>query len=320
MKRYLILLMAFSLIMCSKDEVEDLTPPKDDTVSEGSWKQLNDYPGEGRASGLAFSILGKGYWGFGSTKSASYVRDIWMYDSNTDSWEQRKDFPFDLPAQACVTIKNRAYVITYSGSLYEYDPVPDSWKYLSTFPTGNRPGIVGFALDGNAYFGTGNNVDPANFTVFKDFWKFDPSQNQWTQIDDFPGVARTGAVSFVVGDKAYVGLGSDGQGAPPINKDIWRYDAKTGKWDPMTDFPVTASLVGVLFSNETKAYIGVAENSASHYGQMFEYDPADDSWREIKKYPSGNSLLTNSFTLNDKMFVLGGWWSEYSRQVWEFVP
>jgi hypothetical protein len=39
-------------------------------------------------------------------------------------------------------------------------------------------------------------------------------------------VARTSAVSFVVGDRAYVGLGFNGIGAPPIYKDMWSFDAK----------------------------------------------------------------------------------------------
>ena len=32
----------------------------------------------------------------------------------------------------------------------------------------------------------------------------------WTQIDNLPGVERSNAFSFVIGDHAYVGLGSSG--------------------------------------------------------------------------------------------------------------
>lgn len=314
-KHLLVLLVAFSLITCSKDE----DPPP----SLGSWTQLANFPGVGRNSGITFSLLGKGYWGLGGNTTNSFLRDMWAYDPATDSWEQKNDFPYDVPGETTVTINDKGYLITYSGALYEYNPVSDSWKYLSSFPTGNRPGITGFALGGNAYFGTGNGVVPgANGTYppSKDFWKYDVSQNTWTPIDDFPGLARSAAVSFVVGEKAYVGLGFDGIGAPPIYTDVWRYDAATNKWDQVADFPESNGLPGILFSNDTKGYIGVPANNALHQGRMFEYDPAGNAWREIKTFPSGSSLETHSFFLDNRSFVIGGWWSEITSQVWEFVP
>lgn len=317
MKRsFLVLFIALSFVTCNKDETEEQVLPKEEP-KPASWKQLNDYPGEARTSGISFSLLGKGYWGLGNNMTTNFLREIWSYDPEADSWEKKNDFPFDLPAEIALTNNNKAYVMTYSGSVYEYDPIGDTWKYLTSFPTANRPGITGFSLGEHLYFGTGNNVDLNNFTVFKDFWKYDPIENRWTSIPDFPGTARTEAVSFVVGENAYVGLGYNGRGAPPIYKDIWNYNPITNKWSQIKDFPEGNSLVGILFSNSTKGYIGLSEID---HGRMFEYDPINNSWQETQKFPDGRSLLTNSFILNERIFVFGGWGPNYSKQVWEFIP
>lgn len=305
-----IFLVLLTLYACSDDQRSSL----------GFWKPLNGHPGTGRSNAIAFSLSGKGYWGMGMDMTSSHLRDIWSYDPHSDTWTQKKDFPFDLPAETAVTIENKAYVMTYAGSLYEYNPDVDSWRFLSDFPMGNRPGITGFALGGKAYFGTGNNGDSVNYVVYKDFWEYDPSLNTWMKISDFPGEARTDAISFVIDKKAYAGLGFNDLIAPPIFSDIWSFDRGTGSWSQIQNFPQANSLIGLLFSNNSNAYIGFAGNNGLHQGITYEYAPTSDSWRSVKSFPSGNSLLTSSFVIDNRTYVIGGWWSEYSQQVWEFVP
>ncbi len=301
-KNIVFLLLALILTNCSDNEPE--------VKSTGTWKQFNDFPTQGRNASVTFSLLGKGYWGFGSNTSASFLREIWSYEPTTDSWTQKNDFPFDLPAEAAVTANGKGYVITYSGSLYQYTPGTDTWEYSTSCPV---PGvnIVAFALGSDIFILKGGS---------KDFWKYSLSQEQWTQQKDFPGEGRLDAVSFVVGDKGYIGLGFSGPGAPPIHKDLYRYDAVVNDWEQIADFPTNKAIVGMVFSNNTNAYIGIPINDATHKGQVFEYNVSSNSWREMQEFPSSNSLETRSFFINDRMFVVGGWWSEISSQVWEFIP
>lgn len=310
--KHLLLIFVVIFASCSKDEEEV------NVDSLGVWIEHNDFPGAGRAGGLTFVLDGKGYWGFGAT-TEGYLRDIWSYDPITDSWERKNDFPFD-PGEISLTIGNKAYVITYSGSLFEYKPELDEWIYLSSFPPGNRPGITGFALEGKAYLGTGNNVDSQNFTVFKDFWLYDPSTNEWTQIEDFPGTARTTAQAFIINNKGYIGLGFNGLGAPPIYNDFYSFDPLSMTWTKVADFPVNNSLPGIVFSSSSKGYIGLPENNQKHLGEVYEFNPITNIWRKVSMFPNGNSLSTNSFNINNRMYVIGGWGSDYSKQVWEFVP
>jgi N-acetylneuraminic acid mutarotase len=291
----------------------------DQGLSFGSWTSRKDHPGTVRLNAIAFSLSGKGYWGMGMDMTSSHLRDIWSYDPKSDSWTQMKDFPFDLPAEASVTIGNKAYVMTFSGNLYEYNPDTDSWRFLSDSPVGNRAGMTAFALGGKAYFGTGSNRDSVYFAVYKDFWEYDPSLNTWVKISDFPGAARTDAISFVIGNKAYAGLGSNGLFAPPIFSDFWSFDSETGSWSQIQNFPEANSLIGLSFSNNLNAYISFPGNSGLH-AITYEYTATSDSWRRVKSFPSGNSLSTSSFVINDRAYVIGGWGMEYSPQVWEFVP
>lgn len=305
MLKYFFLLISLTILACSDGDDPQL----------GTWIQLKDVPYEGRAYGLSLSLLGKGYLVSGRNVGNPHLKDVWSYDPVADSWTRKKDYPFYVSVEFAVTTGGKAYVIDYTGKLYEYNPVADSWQYLSTFPGGARPGLTGFGLGGNVYFGTGNGVS-AGDGYYNDFWKYDIAKNEWTQIDDFPGQARSTAFSFVIGEYAYVGLGSSA-GAPPIHPDIYRYSTTTGKWNQIADFPEINFLMGISFSNNSKGYIGLAERD---HGKMYEYDPSTDIWRTMTKFPSEYSVLTNSFTINDRMFVFGGKSSTYGKNLWEFIP
>lgn len=307
MTKYILFLVCFSFLACSDDE---------DDLRRGTWKQLNDFPFEGQAYGLSFSLLGKSYMVSGRIEA--HYKDVWCYDPLADLWTRKNDYPYFFNVESVATTHNKAYVLDYTGRLYEYNPVPDSWKYLSTFPTGNRLGITGFSLGGHVYFGTGYGVTPGA-GYYNDFWKYDVSQNEWTQLDNFPGAGRSDAFSFVIEDHAYVGLGSS-EGAPPIYPDVYSYNAKTGQWKQIADFPEINLLMGISFSSDSKGYIGLSEGN---HAEMYEYDPVANSWRELTKFPSEFSFLTNSFTVNNRMFVFGGWAGSsgsYGQHMWEFLP
>src|SRR5438045_299235 len=50
---------------------------------------------------------------------------------------------------------------------------------------------------------------------------------RWRSLTDFPGGGRTGAFSFSIGDKIYIGGGSSGG---TILSDFWEYNISTGVW------------------------------------------------------------------------------------------
>jgi N-acetylneuraminic acid mutarotase len=57
-----------------------------------------------------------------------------------------------------------------------------------------RERAVGFSFDGKGFIGTG--YDGATFIDRKDFWEYEPISNNWTQKEDFSGIARNSAVGY----------------------------------------------------------------------------------------------------------------------------
>lgn len=314
MRHISFLLIAFYFFSCGDKNNEEPLPEE-----PAIWKQLNDFEGLPRSGGIAFTLFGKGYYGMGGNWEEPFMRDLWMYEPSTDAWEQMNDFPFDLPAEIALVTENNAYVITYSGSLYKYYPTEDLWEYISVFPPGNRPGITGFAIGEDLYYMTGNSVtSPISF--YNDVWKFETVSKKWTKLTDFPGVVRSNANAFVVGDRAFVGFGFDDY-APPINQDFWEYQPATDNWVQKKDMPVSDRIVGITFSSSSKAYVGLPDNTEFlQRALIYEFDPTKNSWRMVTSFPSINSVETNSFTINERMFVVGGFWSTHNREVWEFIP
>lgn len=313
---YLWILMVTSIsVACSEMDGEK---------SPGSWRRLKDFPGEGSNFAVTFSLEGKGYWA--GSNSSGFLAEVWAYSPATDSWEQKKTFPYtERYAEAAAVADNRAFVLMSSGRLYEYHPAPDEWTFVSSFPPGSAGYLVGFALGDNAYFGTGSVPDAKlGSRNTSSFWKYNPTLNSWTQIEDFRGAARMLAISFVVDNNAYVGGGfidnGGGGSGPPYLTDFYRYDGQTQTWNAVAHLP-DDSTVGFIFASATRGYVGIMRHSNLQDVDIFEFNPERDRWRKMNTFPGRHSLMTKSFFLNDRIFIVGsGWFSGANRQVWEFGP
>ena len=82
------------------------------------------------------------------------------------------------------------------------------WSRSFSFGGFPRTGAVTFTIDDVVYVGLGFNIqlDQQDKTL-TDFWMY--KDRIWTQIADFPGEGRYGAVAFVVDGKAMSGQGID---------------------------------------------------------------------------------------------------------------
>ena len=58
------------------------------------------------------------------------------------------------------------------------------------------------------------------------YWAFDPVEETWEQLGDFPGGVRSRAVGFAIDGKGYLGTGTLG-GDNNLN-DFWKYDPVNG--------------------------------------------------------------------------------------------
>jgi N-acetylneuraminic acid mutarotase len=119
-----------------------------------------------------------------------------------------------------------------------------------------------------------------------DNYEFLPIQS-WTQLNNFPGVARASATSFVYEDKAFVCLGRSGSKYDFL-KDVWEYDSKDDSWTRKTDFPGSARVKAIGAVIGDKAYVGlgaIAPFDGNQFSDFWEYDIKNDSWKQVASFP-----------------------------------
>ncbi len=163
------------------------------------------------------------------------------------------------------------------------------------------------------YCGTG--YDGSKY--LNDFYKFDPVANTWTKLNSlFPGIPRSEAIAFGIGNFGYVGTGFDG-----INglNDFYSYDPTADTWTNI-GFPGNKRFSAVAFTFNNQAYVVTGVDSGVMQTDFWMLNPASDSakWiqlRHISNYSSdtyddGYTTIARSnaaaFIVGDKAYISTG--------------
>ena len=100
------------------------------------------------------------------------------------------------------------------------------WEQLNDTPFETHHAI-GFSANGYGYSLTG--------TYSRSFYQYDPMEDNWTQLDDYPGPTR----GFGIGDtwegKLYFGFGAQESGS--YLDDLWVYDPDAEIFEQLPDCP-----------------------------------------------------------------------------------
>ncbi len=258
---------------------------------------------------------------------------VFLYHFAFSQWKQLDSIPVPRSDAASFSIGDTGYIVAGGNSwfLYDawtYDTLTNAWSQIQNFPnTTNDEGQVGFSINGIGYVGTGAYI---GYSWTNSFYEYTPSAGQWTSIASFPGVARAGAVAFVIGDKAYVGGGHDGPtGGNPLN-DFYVYNASTGTWGgPIA--PCPAAGVGshaVAFAINGEGYVGTGDTiSGSSYipeKDFWKYNPDSDKWTRVADFGGGVRADAAGFAICDKGYVGTGnpdvAQNEFTKDFWQYDP
>jgi N-acetylneuraminic acid mutarotase len=208
-------------------------------------------------------------------------------------------------------------------SFYKFVPSLDEWIQGANLP--HPSGFcAGFAIGGKGYMTLGQSDPdgPGQTSVTNDLWEYDPGTDQWTQKANFPGTARDAAFAFVIGNKAYVGGGLEGNYEGDINSnfavcnDFYSYDPSVDKWDTLQLLP------DYLYFNSTfvlgnYGYIATGVENASEVSSLWKYDPSKDSWNQMADFPGLPRESGVGFALNGNGYV-GLGQSEYITSFSDF--
>lgn len=139
----------------------------------------------------------------------------------------------------------------------------------------------------------------------------------WKRADDFEGNARSEAVSFTIGDYAYVSTGSTNSDR---FKDLWEYNLSRRYWIQKADLPGVARNSAVAFSIGTKGYIGTGYDGATRLTDFWEYDQVTNQWTQKANFTGSGRYDAVGFVLNDKGYISCGYDGNYLKDLWQYDP
>jgi N-acetylneuraminic acid mutarotase len=157
------------------------------------------------------------------------------------------------------------FAITNAFVLFEKAFAQGTWTKKADFGGNVRGNAIAFSIYGKGYIGTGYGVN-----YYKDFWEYDPTNDEWTQKAAFGGTARSSATAFAIGGKGYVGTGNE-QGV--VTPDFWEYDPSLNSWIQKATLNPSRS-GAIAFTIGSKGYIAMGDNGAFYFPDLWEYDPA----------------------------------------------
>ncbi|OKL40281.1 IPT/TIG domain-containing protein [Pontibacter flavimaris] len=186
------------------------------------------------------------------------------------------------------------------------------FKRVQPIPIG-RHDAIGFSIRGKGYVGTGSGT--AGY--LGDMWEYDPGRNTWVKISDFPVGALREGFAFVIGDRAYIGGGTE-MGQLNSSRAMYAFDPTLRTWNRVADFPGVETRNVVALAINGKGYIITGFYSK----QVWEYNPETNSWLKKQDFPGLRRSAASGFVINNKGYVgIGNHGSNpWLQDLWEYDP
>jgi len=177
-----------------------------------------------------FAVNGRGYAGLGNGMASNgfpvQFSDWWEYDPVSNTWTEKHDFPGGARTNAAgFAVDNKGYVCsgnkhvngidTYPNDLWQYDPTTDTWAQKANMP---RSGVIGLGLNG--IVNGGGHYGFVISSGSKGCLEYYPARDQWAQLPDMPGGARTHFAAFMINRSIVISGGTVGTGAAS-RMDVW---------------------------------------------------------------------------------------------------
>lgn len=153
-------------------------------------------------------------------------------------------------------------------------------------------------------------IAPSKFTVLP---------MQWFSKSNYANLPFESAVSFVAGNKAYFGLGRNGDG---LLKEFWEYDMTTDVWTRKTDFPAAVRENAIAFSIDGKGYVGTGSGAGfTLFKDFWQYDPATDMWTQKADFAGSARAGAVSFAVAGQGYIgMGRDENGLLKDFWKYDP
>jgi N-acetylneuraminic acid mutarotase len=143
----------------------------------------------------------------------------------------------------------------------------------------------------------------------------------WIKKSDFEGIPRGNSVSFVIGDKVYIGTGFNSDQDNEYLSDFWMYDSTRDFWTKLTNpFPGVARIGAVAFTVNGKGYVGLGYDGNVKLKDFYELDPATNVWTRKSDFGGSARYDAVGFSLGSKGYLGTGYDDYENRDFWEYNP
>jgi N-acetylneuraminic acid mutarotase len=154
------------------------------------------------------------------------------------------------------------------------------------------------------------------------FSVFSYGQCNWIRKNNTPfSPNRDDAVSRVIGNKAYVGLGKASSSMDYFN-DFWEYDITNDVWTQKASFGGAPRTFAASFVIGNKMYVIGGSSQFISYNDVWEYDPSLDKWTQKANFPSAFMAFKSweGFSIGSKGYLYCGISGGGVNQLWEYDP
>ncbi|MFK7908574.1 MAG: kelch repeat-containing protein [Chitinophagales bacterium] len=156
------------------------------------------------------------------------------------------------------------------------------WEQVTPLPNefSQTHHSFGFGLDGKGYLVSGFS---SQADVNKNFYQYDPTTDEWTRLEDFPGAARAYAIGDIWDGKAYFGFGRDENNRL---QDLWVFDPADMTWTELASCPCMGRVHPAMIAHNGKVFVGMGGTDDGNAKDWWEYDMASDSWAQKPDFPA----------------------------------
>jgi len=247
------------------------------------------------------------------------------------SWTQKADWTgCYAQSNTAVSVGDKAYVglgTAYCRDWREFDPINNTWTPMDTLPSIYSETNMAFGINNKAYVLTSGGYINNNNTTYdyqNELWEYDPSNGDWTYLNNLPSNPINQGTSFSINGKGYIVGGSVPSMIGTFSIELWEYDPLNNTWTNKAPYIGVPTACQVAFVIDGMAYIGGGMTSGSVIpSEFYKYNPNSNQWSQIATCPKTELFAASSFAVNGKGYVgmgLSLGTTENPHYVWEYNP
>lgn len=192
------------------------------------------------------------------------------------------------------------FILVLSTSIYA------QWEQLNDIPF-ITDHSNGFGVNGKAYIlqGTKENLSFSN-----QLWEYDPIDDEWKELVQFSGPARSIAIGDDMDGKYYFGFGNGDDGRL---SDVWVFDPVDTSFTELPGCPCIGRSHPAFVAHNNKIFMGSGSSANGDLNDWWVLDLDSGIWSEEANIPGPERHHPYQFGIDGGIYVGGGHIANWSR-------